>query len=85
MNTGITEIDKKLEHLANLQALAGKQKQKGLEKYYIFKMMKTAEEHNEPVSRAIEGKFCKFCFTLLLPGVTARFRVKKRGKTRKDG
>ncbi len=60
--------------LAETAAMGGKLE---LSRRYIELMLKIARKHNIRLGRDKKRMFCKSCHTFLLPGRTAKVRLKK--------
>lgn len=83
------ELDTKLAFYKKISDHFGTTKKPHMQKYFIYKMLKTAETEGEAVKPAVDGKLCAHCTTPLFPGLNCSFEIKderktKKGKTSKD-
>ncbi|CAI2384854.1 unnamed protein product [Moneuplotes crassus] len=79
--------DKKLDYLSKIRQYWEKSNNPNsetLSRYFLWKMMREAEDSNDNIERAVEGKFCPTCGSLYVPTVNAKIKTKtKSGKKRK--
>lgn len=78
------ELDQNLDLLNKLRVEVT-QKAPKLAKYFTYQMMRQTEEAGEPLSVAVNGKFCRHCLNVLVPGVNADIKVCDRRKGRRRG
>ncbi len=68
------------ERIENLYELAREEAIRGdeeLAKRYIEHMVKLSRKYNVRIPKEMKRHFCKKCYTFLIPGKTARVRLKK--------
>ncbi len=63
-----------LYELAREEAIRGDEE---LAKRYIEHMVKLSRKYNVRIPKEMKRHFCKKCYTFLIPGKTARVRLKK--------